>query len=137
MSQGMAEAAGAGSSGVEHDSWRAVVMACGLAAAAVCAGGLSAIVAVSQGASAVVSLSLMAAFVFCGAVGATVMVHRARREESEQAPETLLEKQLSARYGVPVQRLAWHVWRIDGELVEANLDPSTGYLTSGGRELRL
>jgi hypothetical protein len=60
---------------------------------------------------------------------------RALRRAKSCSPSTMLEEQLSARYGVPVERVAWHVWRIDGQLVEATLDPVTGQLMTGGREL--
>ena len=136
MAQGFTGATSAGD-GIEPESWGTIVRACAVAAAAVCLGGTAAIVAVSQGASAALSLSLMASVVLCGVLTAFAMTYKAQHGESARSPESLLEQQLSARYGVPVQRVAWHVWRIDGELVEATLDPSTGYLTSGGRELHL
>ena len=138
MTQGMPGASSSSGAEVEVGSWRAVVLAFGVAATGVCVGGAAAIVALDRGASAVLSLSLMATFVVIGAVTAIVMTRRARRSVGRAPdPETLLEWQLSARYGVRVERVAWHVWRVDGELVEATLDPSTGYLTSGGRELQL
>lgn len=121
----------------EHDeSWRAAVVACGVAAASVCVGGLAAIVAAWMGASAMFSLSLMASFVLGGAVVAAAIAQRPTTETSPPEPRSMLERQLSERYGVPVQRLAWHVWDIDGELVEATFDTSTGYLSSGGEQLR-
>jgi hypothetical protein len=64
-------------------------------------------------------------------------VHCSKRGGRAPDPATLLEWQLSARYGVRVERVAAHVWRVDGELIEATLNPATGYLTSGGRELQL
>src|SRR5687768_14261329 len=98
MSHGMSGAASAGRGGVEPESWRSIVMAFAVAAAAVCFGGLSAIVALDNGASAAVSLSLMAAFVVGGVLAAVVMVHCARRGGGRAPdPETLLEWQLSAR----------------------------------------
>src|SRR5688500_14852275 len=106
MSQGISGAASAG--GVEHSSWKAIVAAFTVAAGAVCIGGAAAIVAISRGASGVASLSLMAAVVLVGAIAAGLLLHRAEREEKKQSPESLLERQLSARYGVPVQRVAWH-----------------------------
>ena len=135
MSQGMS----ASSNGqVEPESWRATVLAFAVAAGGVCIGGAVAIVAINSGASAVLSLSLMAACVVAGVVTGIVLSRRANRSVGRAPdPETLLEWQLSARYGVRVERVAWHVWRVDGELVEATLDPTTGYLTSGGRELQL
>ena len=62
---------------------------------------------------------------------------REMRRDLSTESATLLEKQLSARYGVPVRRVAWHVWCIKGELVEATLDRATGQLIAGGRELSL
>jgi hypothetical protein len=53
------------------------------------------------------------------------------------SPAIMLEEKLTTRYGVPVERVAAHVWRIDGELVEATLDPVSGQLMTGGRELQL
>ena len=67
-------------------------------------------------------------------------LRRTRRELRRTpvcSPAILLQEELSARYGVPVERVAPHVWRIDGELVEATLDPLTGQLMTGGRELQL
>lgn len=62
---------------------------------------------------------------------------RAVRRMATLDPTVAIEQKLSARYGVPVKRVAWHVWRINGELVEATWDPSTGHLVAGGRELTL
>jgi hypothetical protein len=131
-------ASSAGNGEIEPESWRATVLAFAVAAGGVCLGGAAAIVAINAGASALVSLSLMAAFVIGGVVTGVLLSRRARGSVGQAPdPETLLEWQLSARYGVRVERVAWHVWRVDGELVEATLDPATGYLTSGGRELQL
>ncbi len=125
-----------GVGGIGTHRWRAIVRAGVVAAVAVSVGGVTAIVAISLGASGVTGLSLMAAIVLCGAGAAAFIVGRAGRGGRAPDPETLLEWQLSARYGVRVERVAWHVWRVDGELVEATLAPS-GYLVSGGRELQL
>ena len=62
---------------------------------------------------------------------------RAVRRIATMDPTLVIEQKLSARYGVPVKRVASHVWRINGELVEATWDPSTGHLVAGGRELTL
>ena len=122
---------------MQPESWRVTVRAFVVAGVAICVGGITAIAALSLGASTAVSLASMAAIVLCGAVAAAVLMLRGRRGGKAPDPETLLEWQLSMRYGVPVERVAWHVWRVDGELIEAELNPSTGYLISGGRELQL
>jgi hypothetical protein len=137
---------------------RAVGIAFTLMATGVALGGALAIVAASNGASTGASVAMMTPAVLCGAVAAFwVLRSRLRASEGEalcvsslgirraawahdravRHPDQLLEHQLSARYGVPVKRVAWHVWRIDGELVEATLDPATGRLVVGGRELSL
>lgn len=162
MSKSHFGSGGSSSNGSVRRLSRAGVVAFVVAATAVClAGGLT-IVALSNGASAVQSLLLMAGVVLLGAVIATGVVllgHRRRRaghranarQERRQmrrdrralhrtkvcSPELMLAEQLSARYGVPVERVAAHVWRIDGQLVEATLDPATGQLMTGGRELQL
>lgn len=123
--------------GMGRDSWRRIVMAFAVAASSVCLGGAAAIVAISRGASTALSLSLMATVIVCGGLAALVMTRQGRRTSGGPREQTLLERQLTARYGVPVEQLTWHVWRIDGELIEATLDPQTGYLTAGGRELQL
>ena len=141
---------------------RVYVVAFAAAAIALCLGGAVAIAAAVQGASAAQSLSLLAGFVLWGALAAAGLVlldgrqdreqpvgrltrrdrremrrtEKAMRRSKECSPELLLAEQLSARYGVPVERVAWHVWRIDGELVEATFDPTTGQLMTGGRELQ-
>lgn len=124
------------SGGRARESRKKVVLAFVIAASGVCLGGAAAIIAITQGASTVVSLSMMAGFVVAGVVPALFIAHRATRVTDEPAP-SMLEQQLSARYGVPVRRLAFHVWDVDGELVEATFDTSTGYLTAGGRQLHL
>lgn len=163
MAQGIFGAAGSDRGRVDRELWLAFAFAVG----AVCLGGAVAIATAERGSSTAVSLLLMAAVVLGGVVGACYLAQRAwrstadpsvaptvrptrrsvrrarrtlRREmcrdlSSESA--TLLEKQLSARYGVPVRRVAWHVWCIKGDLVEATLDPATGQLRAGGRELSL
>ena len=141
---------------------RVYVVAFAAAATALCLGGAVAIAAAAQGASAAQSLSLLAGFVLWGALAAAGLVmldgrkdrdqplgrltrrdrremrrtQRAMRRSTECSPELMLAEQLSERYGVPVERVAWHVWLIDGELVEATFDPATGQLMTGGRELQ-
>jgi hypothetical protein len=146
--------------GSDRATKKAVLIALAVAVVAICLGGTAAIVAASRGASTWVSLAVMAPVVLCGAVGAFAVLQRPLRHRHEgtelvrvrsrgirraarahqralREPGALLERQLSARYGVQVKRVAWHVWRINGELVEATLDPTTGQLISGGRELQL
>jgi hypothetical protein len=158
---------GASSFGERHgfgeEPWRAIVLAFAIAATSVCLGGALAVAAVSRGASTGASVSIMSAVLLLGVVVAIVVVRhtwqpddlgielprsrglrradrahrRAIRRAERMDPTVLLEQQLSARYGVPVQRLAGHVWRVNGELVEATFDPATGQLICGGRELSL
>jgi ABC-type Fe3+ transport system permease subunit len=124
--------------GLDEASWRALVVASAIAATAICLGGVVAIAALERGASTAISLILMTAIVASGAVAALgVFRHRKRSRGRRTPPVTLLEQQLSARYGAQVRRVAWHVWRINGELIEATLDPQSGHLLSGGRELHL
>jgi hypothetical protein len=164
MSDDVSGAASSGGSkgGIHRD----LATALAVVASAVCFGGLLAIAEVSRGTSTAISLSLMGIIVAAGTSVGFVLVHRswrrnfsvdapvarvssrgirraarahrrAIRRALAQPPEALLVQQLSARYGVPVERVAWHVWRINGELVEATLNPATGQLIVGGRELSL
>jgi hypothetical protein len=167
MSEGFSGAASPDSGGgLDRELWRAAVAASVVAAAAVCLAGTVAIASVTAGASTVVSLTMMGAVLLVGSAVACGVIRsgsarsaartqpippvssrgirradrahrRAVRRGSVGDEKALLEQLLSARYGVPVERVAWHVWLIKGELVEATFDQSTGQLISGGRELRL
>lgn len=133
----MSEAGFHDADGLGAVSWRTMVVAATVAATAICLGGAVAIAALTRGVPPAISLLLMGVLVSSGAVAACGVLSRGKRRAADHGTASLLEEALTARYGVPVRRVAWHVWRINGELIEATLDPSTGHLFAGGRELSL
>ena len=147
MSEDISGAAGPSGGQLDARARRALLVSFLAAVMGVVLGATAALAAAILGASTLLGLLLMSAFAASGVAVAVTVVRRADRPHDGEArdpdgagsenDETRLEQQLSARYGVRIERVAPHVWRIRGELIEAVWDPWTGRLVAGGKELRL
>lgn len=103
--------------------------------------------AVASGASPAWAAVLMVLVIVAGIFAARALTSSGQQDELKptsfgtsasyvaRRPLTPLERQLSSRYGVWVEQVAGHVWRVDGELVEAILEEDTGRLMAGQGEL--